>query len=141
MAHGGTVKLCSNDGCMNLVVQGGVCRRHGAKVTLCSNEGCTNQIVQGGVCWRHGAKITKKVKRCSYEGCINRSRRRGACKRHGAYHDTNDGSTAFGSEFEQATADRSLPNDRSTRPSIIGQGVAQGVPEEVAILCQEIFEV
>ena len=58
--------------------------------------------------------------------------------RHGAFH-TNDGSTAFGSELEQTTAARSQPNERVTGPSIISQGAP--VPGEVAILCQEIFEV
>jgi len=34
-----------------------VCKRHGAKVKvkLCSSEGCTNIVVKGGVCIRHGA--------------------------------------------------------------------------------------
>ena len=42
--------------------------------------------------------------------------------------------TAFGSEVEQTTAARSEPNEHET-------GIARGVPGEVAILCEEIFEV
>jgi hypothetical protein len=35
-----------------------VCIRHGAKVEpkRCSSEGCTNIVIKGGVCKRHGAK-------------------------------------------------------------------------------------
>eukprot|EP00985_Skeletonema_marinoi_P006926 scaffold3028_cov109-Skeletonema_marinoi.AAC.1 len=40
-------------------------RRHGArapiKQKLCSSEGCTNIVVNGGVCVRHGAK---RVEEC-----------------------------------------------------------------------------
>ena len=77
-----------------------------------------------------------KVKLCSYE-CRNQAQKGGVCWRHGANRNANDESTAFGSEFEQTTAARTLPNDRATGPPII----EQGVPGEVAILCQEIFEV
>ena len=86
---------------------------------------------------RHGAKL----KRCSKVGCTNGAKKRGLCYRHGAYQNTNDESTAFGSEFEKttATATLSLPNEFASRPPIIGQGGS--VPDEVAIVCQEIVEV
>ena len=48
-------KECSSDGCTNVVIQGGVCKRHGAKAKLCSSDGCTNYAQQGRVCIRHGA--------------------------------------------------------------------------------------
>jgi hypothetical protein len=73
MRHGATIKLCSSEGCTNIAVKGGVCRRHGAKSKRCSNEGCTNIAHAGGVCIRHGAK----VKLCSSEGCTNQARKGG----------------------------------------------------------------
>eukprot|EP00984_Skeletonema_dohrnii_P024787 scaffold13923_cov78-Skeletonema_dohrnii-CCMP3373.AAC.3 len=48
---------------------------------ICSDAGCTNLVVKGGVCIRHGAK----VKKCSHDGCTNQAKRIGLCKRHGAY--------------------------------------------------------
>ena len=42
------------------------------KIYYCSSEGCINQVVQGGVCNRHGAK----VKRCGSEGCTNIAKKR-----------------------------------------------------------------
>jgi hypothetical protein len=33
--------------------------RHGAQVKRCSNPGCTNHIVKGGVCTRHGGRKVK----------------------------------------------------------------------------------
>ena len=112
--------------------------KHGAKVKRCSREGCTNQVIKGGVCVKHGAK----KKRCSSEGCTNKAVKGGVCRRHGAYRNTNnDESTVFGSEFEQSTVARSQSNEHATGPQIIGPGVAQGVPGEVTILCQEIVEV
>jgi len=105
-------KLCSAEGCTNIVIQGGVCIRHGAKRKerkRCSREGCTNQaqigevcirhgakkrryecsaeectnlVVRGGVCWRHGAKT--KSPRCSSEGCRNQAQCGGVCIRHSA---------------------------------------------------------
>ena len=64
MKHGAEVKLCSNEGCTNIVQNGGVCIRHGAKLKrkLCSSDGCTTNIVQkGGVCYRHGAKVKQSA--------------------------------------------------------------------------------
>ena len=140
MRHGAEIKRyeCSADGCSNKVIKGGVCVRHGAKNKRCNIEGCTNKAQLGGVCKRHGAKT-----KCSSDGCKNHAKRRGVCKRHGAYEyrNKNDESTAFGSEFEQTTIARSQSNEHATGSPIIGQDVAQGVPEEVAILCQEIVEV
>ena len=85
--------------------------RHGAKVKQCRFEDCTNQVVKGGVCIRHGAHRNK-----------------------------NDESTAFGSEFDQTTTTPSQSNAHSPEASITGGGGAK-VPGEVAILCQEIYEV
>ena len=70
-------KICSAEGCTNLVVKGGVCIRHGAKRKTCSSEECTNQAVEGGVCVRHGATWTRK--KCSSEGCTNLAIRGGVC--------------------------------------------------------------
>ena len=73
--------------------------------------------MKGGVCWKHGAKNLAKK-------------------------NTNDESTAFGSELEQTTVWlQSQSNEHATGPPIIGQGVTRGVPGEVTILCQEIVEV
>ena len=35
---------CSFDGCTNKAQKGGVCNRHGAGRKLCSSEGCTNMV-------------------------------------------------------------------------------------------------
>ena len=84
-ANGAAVKTCSHEGCTNVVVKGGVCKRHGAKKKkyICSHEGCTNKAQKGGVCIRHGAKVVKR-KTCSHEGCTNVVVKGGVCKRHGA---------------------------------------------------------
>ena len=91
---------------------------------------------QGGLCIQHGAKM----KRCSSEGCTNQAQRRGVCKRHGAYLNTQDESTAFGSEYERTTATQALPNQRASRSSLSESG-RRIVPEEVTIICREIEEV
>ena len=49
-------KLCSQEGCDNHVVQGGVCVEHGARVKLCKQDGCKNQVQTGGVCIKHGVR-------------------------------------------------------------------------------------
>ena len=130
-------RLCTAEGCTNIVNCKGVCRRHGAKIKykLCSSEGCAKHVQEGGVCIRHGTK----VKRCSKERCTNTVVKGGVCSRHGAYHNTNDESTAFGSEFEQTTATLPQPNDHNSGPCIIGQE-GRRAPGEVAIVCQEILE-
>ena len=111
--------------------------KHGAKVKRkqCSKEGCTNQVQKGGVCRRHGAK--KRL--CSQEGCTNQAQIRGVCYRHKAYRNTNDESTAFGSELEQTPVTQSLSNEHGPGTSTGQRG--RGIPGKVAILCQEIFEV
>ena len=65
-------KKCSQKGCSNVVVRGGVCVTHGAMVKRCSFDGCANGVFKGGVCWTHGANLIKK--RCSQKGCINGAR-------------------------------------------------------------------
>ncbi len=64
--HGARVKRCSQEGCANGAVKGGVCVMHGAnkKVKRCSQKGCANEAIKGGVCFMHDAR----VKRCSQEG-------------------------------------------------------------------------
>ena len=57
-------KYCSQDGCGNLVQQGGVCIKHGARVKRNSQDGCGNLPRQGGVCVKHGAR---KRKYCSQD--------------------------------------------------------------------------
>jgi len=114
-------KLCSSEGCTNQPQKGGVCRRHGAKVKLCKFEGCTNQVIQIGLCMRHGAK----KKQCSSEGCTNQVVKRGVRKRHGAKSNTNDQSTAFGSEYEMTTATQTLPNQRASGAAV-REGQGQG---------------
>eukprot|EP00984_Skeletonema_dohrnii_P037274 scaffold39167_cov155-Skeletonema_dohrnii-CCMP3373.AAC.2 len=74
---------CSGEGCTNQALKGGVCWRHGAKKKLCSTEGCTNVVV-GGVCMRHVAKVTRTRKLCSREECTNQAKKGGVCIRHGA---------------------------------------------------------
>eukprot|EP00985_Skeletonema_marinoi_P006464 scaffold2799_cov126-Skeletonema_marinoi.AAC.3 len=77
-------QICSTtNGCTHVAVQAGVCMRHGARRKLCSSEGCTNMVV-GGVCIRHVAKVTRKHKLCSREECTNQARKGGVCIRHGA---------------------------------------------------------
>lgn len=58
MKHGAKRRLCSTEGCTNMVVKGGVCVRHGAKQIrqTCRWKGCNNVVVQGEVCMRHAAK-------------------------------------------------------------------------------------
>ena len=128
MGHGAKIKLCRSEGCTNQAQKGGVCVRHGAKHKRCSIDGCTKYPQKGGVCIRHGV-------RCIIEGCTNGAVRGGVCIRHGAYRNTQDESTAFGSEHQNSsTANSTLPNKRASRSTLI-------LPSEVTILCQEIVEV
>jgi len=103
----------------------------------CSSDGCTNQVQNGGVCRRHGAK----VKRCSSVGCTKQAQKGGVCIRHGAHHNTQDESTAFGSEFEKTTVTQNLPNQRASTRAAIGGQEGRSVPGEVTIVCQEIVQV
>ena len=61
-------RLCSVQGCLRQVQQGGVCCKHGAKTVraLCRHEDCTNVAKRGGLCRRHGAF---KLATCSHSGC------------------------------------------------------------------------
>ena len=119
--------------------------RHGAKVKQCSNEGCTNHAVNGGVCLRHGAKH----KRCSIEGCTKYPQKGGLCIRHGAYRNTQDESTAFGSEHQNSsTTNRTFGSEHENTTTVLNQRASRSrgeegriVPSEVTILCQEIVEV
>jgi hypothetical protein len=92
---------CAYPGCVNQIVQGGVCVTHGAhrkgcarpgrdKSTKfagfcsthspsCAHPGCINQIVQGGVCVTHGAQR----KGCARPGCNKAAKFAGFCSRHG----------------------------------------------------------
>ena len=42
-------KVCSVEGCTNLVKNNGVCIRHGADVKQCKVDGCPNGVVKDGV--------------------------------------------------------------------------------------------
>ena len=78
-------KMCSFDGCTNIVTNNGVCHRHQAKKKPCSHEGCTNISQRRGLCDRHtvhGAKDS--AKKCSHEGCTNFAHNGEVCFRHGA---------------------------------------------------------
>ena len=78
-------KRCSQKGCTNQAVKGGVCVTHGAKVRArkqCRIKGCTNQFQKGGVCITHGA--IKERKRCSHGGCTKQAIKGGVCVTHGA---------------------------------------------------------
>ena len=44
---------------------------HGARVKCCSQEGCVNGAIKGGVWVMHGAR----VRRCSHEGCVSAAKR------------------------------------------------------------------
>jgi len=70
---------------------------------------------------RHGAKKMQ----CSSEGCINQVVKRGVRKMHGAKSNTNDQSTAFGSEYEMTTATQTLPNQRASGAAV-REGQGQG---------------
>jgi len=110
--HGGR-NYCSQGGCTNLEVKGGVCRRHlefaivkekGPHMT-CSVEGCNYKAADSGMCkakhngYNHCSRdgCTKaakkggvcmrhgaKMKSCKHEGCTNQVQSRGVCVRHGA---------------------------------------------------------
>ena len=64
----------------------------------------------------------------------------GVCKRHGAYRNTQDESTAFGSELEMTNAAQTLPNQRTLRAAVRGHE-ENSVPKEVIAFCREIVEV
>ena len=59
---------------------------------------------------------------------------------HCTYRNTQDESTAFGSEYEMTTATQTPINKRASR-SALRESEGGSVPKEVTILCQEIVEV
>jgi hypothetical protein len=93
-------KLCSADGCTNIVLRGGVCIRHGANKERCSYEWCTNtnsdkrnahtdrkpksSSVDEELAREKRALRKKYRYECSADGCTNRVRKGGVCIRHGA---------------------------------------------------------
>ena len=79
--HGATKKRWSNEGCVNGAIKGGVCVMHGAKKKRCSHDGCTNGVVAGGVWVTHSA-ITI---RCKSEGCAKQAQKGGLCRRYDLY--------------------------------------------------------
>jgi len=101
--NGAQPKLCINEGCTNIALEGGVCARHGTKFTCkpCGNEGsevegeseahkmrvvstCTNFAQKGGVCTSHGATNTNKI--CTHKGCVNYAMQEGGvCAMHDAF--------------------------------------------------------
>jgi len=76
---------CTVEGCLNVRVNSGLCRRHGAKVKQCSVEGCENEPVEsqadGGRCRVHGGTQRKKdpneTFECRRDGCTGIVKRRG----------------------------------------------------------------
>jgi hypothetical protein len=84
LASGGTSKRvrrkCTVAGCINRVVQGGLCISHGAKRKLCSHPGCTKNVKKSGLCSTHGPAR----KRCDAFGCKKVAVQGGRCIAHGA---------------------------------------------------------
>ena len=80
------------------------------------------------------------MRQCSSKGCTNKAWKGGVCWRHGANRNTQDESTAFGSEFEMTTATQTISLHRASRAAIRGQEGSR-VPDEVTVLCEEIVEV
>jgi hypothetical protein len=84
LASGGTSKRvrrkCTVNGCVNRVVQGGLCISHGAKRKLCSHPGCTKNVKKSGLCSTHGPAR----KRCDAFGCKKVAVQGGRCIAHGA---------------------------------------------------------
>ena len=84
LATGGTSKRirrkCTVGGCINRVVQGGLCIAHGAKRKLCGHPGCTKNVKKAGLCSTHGPAR----KRCDLPGCSKVAVQGGRCIAHGA---------------------------------------------------------
>ena len=84
LASGGTSKRvrrkCTIGGCVNRVVQGGLCISHGAKRKLCRHPGCTKNVKKSGLCSTHGPAR----KRCDAFGCKKVAVQGGRCIAHGA---------------------------------------------------------
>jgi hypothetical protein len=84
LASGGTSKRvrrkCNIEGCLNRVVQGGLCISHGAKRKHCRYPGCTKNVKKAGLCSTHGPAR----KRCETDGCSKVAVQGGRCIAHGA---------------------------------------------------------
>mmetsp|Transcript_4748 Transcript_4748/g.9900 ORF Transcript_4748/g.9900 Transcript_4748/m.9900 type:complete len:740 (+) Transcript_4748:128-2347(+) len=84
LASGGASKRvrrkCTAPGCMNRVVQGGLCISHGAKRKTCKHPGCTKNVKKAGLCSTHGPAR----KRCVHPGCPKVAVQGGRCIAHGA---------------------------------------------------------
>jgi hypothetical protein len=84
LASGGTSKRvrrkCTVSGCINRVVQGGLCIAHGAKRKLCNHPGCPKNVKKAGMCSTHGPAR----KRCDIAGCGKVAVQGGRCIAHGA---------------------------------------------------------
>jgi hypothetical protein len=75
-----TRRNCAIGGCLNRVVQGGVCVTHGAKRKLCKEVGCDKAVKKAGYCSTHGPAR----KRCDVPGCSRVAVQGGICIGHGA---------------------------------------------------------
>jgi len=73
-------RKCKVEGCINRIVEGGVCIRHGAKRKKCGFPGCTKHVKKAGMCSAHGPSR----KKCDVEGCIKVAVKGGRCLSHGA---------------------------------------------------------
>ena len=72
--------ISSAPGCLNRVVQGGVCVTHGAKRKLCGHPGCAKAVKLAGYCSTHGPAR----KKCGHNGCTRVAVQGGRCLSHGA---------------------------------------------------------
>eukprot|EP00956_Cyclotella_meneghiniana_P001291 scaffold1399_cov48-Cyclotella_meneghiniana.AAC.3 len=82
--HGAQVekKKCTQEGCINIAYKGGLCIRHGAKKKKCTYDECSKYAQKGGLCIGHGAQVERK--KCTQEGCETFAQKEGLCCRHGA---------------------------------------------------------
>jgi hypothetical protein len=84
ISHGAKRKTCNHPGCTKNVKKAGFCSTHGPARKRCENTGCDKVAVQGGKCIAHGAK----KKSCAHEGCSKQAIMSGMCKKH---HDLLNG--------------------------------------------------
>lgn len=75
-----TGRKCKFEGCLNSVVQGGLCISHGAKRKQCAHPGCTKNVKKAGMCSAHGPAR----KKCEHADCCNIAVQGGLCIAHGA---------------------------------------------------------
>jgi hypothetical protein len=84
LATGGTSKRvrrkCTDTGCSNRVVQGGLCIAHGARRKTCKHPGCSKNVKKAGLCSTHGPAR----RRCDLDGCGKVAVQGGRCIAHGA---------------------------------------------------------